>query len=80
MAAIRKCAPPPFSSRLLGYPLSMLIAQAMGEYGGMSGLANAIQSGLNHAESLIRGLSLKQYAVLAVVGGLIFFAFFGRRR
>ena len=58
----------------------MLIAQAMGEYGGMSGLASAIQSGLNQAEAMIGGLSLKQYAVLVVAGGLIFFAFFGRRR
>ena len=57
----------------------MLIAQAMGEYGGMSGLASAIQSGLQHVESLIGGLSLKQYAVLAV-GGVLIFVLFGRRR
>jgi hypothetical protein len=71
---------PPFAGRLLGYSLSMLIAQAMGEYGGMSGLASAIQSGLNQAEAVIGGLSVKEYAVVVVLGGLMLFAFFRRRR
>ena len=45
----------------------MLIAQAMGEYGGMSGLASSLQSWLTRAQEFIGGLGTKEYTVIALV-------------
>jgi hypothetical protein len=56
----------------------MLIAQAMGEYAGMSGLASTIESLLNRGEELIAGLGGREYTAIALVAVALFF-FFGRR-
>ena len=56
----------------------MLLAQAMGEYGAMAGLASAIQSGLAQAENLVRGLGMKEFVIL-LFAGIVLMKVFGRR-
>lgn len=57
----------------------MLIAQAVGEYGGMSGLADAMQSWITRAEIMVAGFGTKEYAIIGVVV-LALIVFLGRRR
>jgi hypothetical protein len=57
----------------------MLIAQAVGEYGGMSSLAAVIQSWITNAEVMITGFGAKEYAVIGVVA-VALLAFLSRRR
>lgn len=57
----------------------MLIAQAVGEYGGMSGLAAVVQSWITNAEIMIAGFGPKEYAVIGVVA-VALLVFLSRRR
>jgi hypothetical protein len=57
----------------------MLIAQAVGEYGGMSGLAGAMQSWLSRAEIMLAGFGTKEYVIIGVVA-VALLAFLSRRR
>jgi hypothetical protein len=56
----------------------MLLAQALGEYGGLSSLAASFQSWLNRAEDMLAGLGTTEYIVIGVV--VAAFVLFGRRR
>ena len=50
----------------------MLIAQGLGEYGGMSGLSAAFQSARYHVEAFIGGLGTKEYFFIAVAALVLF--------
>jgi len=45
----------------------MVIAQALGEYGAMAGVAAAFQSAVTRAESVLGNLDGRDYIVIAVV-------------
>ena len=46
----------------------MLIAQSLGEYGAMAGLAASLQSLFSRVGETIDGFGTKEYTVIAVVG------------
>ena len=56
----------------------MLVAQAAGEYGLMSGLASAIESGFIRAEAFVGDLGAKEYTILIVAFVVLWM--FTRRR
>ena len=45
----------------------MLIAQAVGEYGGMSGLAAVLDSWVTRARIMIEGFGTKEYVTIGVI-------------
>jgi hypothetical protein len=64
----------------------MLLAQAAGEYGMMSGLASAIQLGLSRAEAIfgdlgaiVGDLGAKEYTIL-IIAVVVLWMFTRRRR
>ena len=56
----------------------MVLAQAVGEYGMMAGLAAALQFCMTQAESVLGSLDGKDYLIIAVVA-VVVLKLFGRR-
>jgi hypothetical protein len=56
----------------------MLVAQAAGEYGLMSGLASAIESGFLRLEGIVGDLGAKEYTIVIVAFVVLWM--FTRRR
>ena len=57
----------------------MLIAQAMGEYGGLTSLASTISTLIYRAQDTVAGFGTKEWAVVGAVC-VVVVIFFGRRR
>ena len=57
----------------------MLLAQGLAEYGAMSSLAAAFQSGMTHAQAFVSDMGPKEYVLVAAVGILLLRLVSGRR-
>jgi hypothetical protein len=57
----------------------MLIAQAMGEYGGLASLAATFSTLMNRAESTISGFGTREWALIGVAC-VVVIVVLGRRR